>query len=286
MTKEAAFNKKIKALIKEADRLEDKKVVAAIRLLEQSRREVAATLAITDWQAHNLPQLKTAIERALQEFARQFSMEIRDSQGQFWNLGVDMVDLPLRTVGFTMVIPAIDIQALTAMQNYSSHLVKSLGQDAAAKVYNEMALGMIGQKTPFEVMEAVGKNLKDKGTFHSIAARAETITRVETGRALSMASQARLEAAAKVVPGLQKRWVYGSAHRKMPRFTHMATDGQIRDVDKPFNVGGATLMCPRDPAGDPGQTINCRCYSEPYKKEWDKKEKEEGLDEELQKQIS
>jgi hypothetical protein len=266
---EAAFNKKIKALIKEAYRLEDKKVVAAIRLLEQSRREVAATVAITDWQAHNLPQLKTAIERAMQEFARQFGMEIRDSQGQFWNLGVSMVDLPLRTVGFTMVIPAIDIQALTAMQDYSSHLIRSLGQDAAGKIYNEMALGMIGQKTPFEVMEAVGKNLKDKGTFHSIAARAETITRVETGRALATASQSRLEEAAKVVPGLKKKWVYGAAHRKMPRFAHMGIDGQVRDADKPFGVAGYALMMPRDPAGPPSQTINCRCYSAPYMEAWE-----------------
>ncbi len=269
MTKEAAFNKKIKALIKEADRMEDKAVARSIRLLEQSRKEVAATVAATDWQAYNLPQLKTAIERAMQEFARRFGMEIADSQGNFWNMGMEMVDAPLRTVGIMAVIPAIDTRALTAMQDYSGHLVKSLGQDGAAKIYNEMALGMIGQKTPFEVMEAVGKNLKDKGTFHSIAARAETITRVETGRALATASQERLAEAAKVVPGLKKKWVYGAAHRKMPRFAHMGIDGQVRDVDQPFGVAGASLMFPRDPAGPPGQTINCRCYSAPYMEAWE-----------------
>lgn len=268
MNKEAEINKKIKALIKEADKLEDKAVVRSIRLLEQSRKEVAATVASTEWQSYHLPQLKTAIERALQEFARQCGMEIADSQGKFWNMGVEMVDAPLLAVGVMAVIPAIDTQALTAMQDYSNHLVKSLGQDAAAKIYNEMALGMIGQKTPFEVMEAVGKNLKDKATFHSIAARAETITRVETGRALAMASQARLEEAAKVVPGLKKQWVYGAAHRKMPRFAHMAADGQIRDVDKPFMVNGVALMHPRDPAGPLRETINCRCYSAPYMEVW------------------
>ncbi|MBP8980841.1 MAG: hypothetical protein KBG09_06315 [Syntrophobacterales bacterium] len=269
MNKESAFNKKIKALIKEADRLEEQAVVRAIRLLEQSRKEVAATVAATEWQAHNLAQLKTAVERSLQEFARRFGMEIADSQGRFWDMGVEMVDAPLRAAGVMAVIPAIDTQALAAMQNYSAHLINSLGQEAAAKVYNEMALGMIGQKTPFEVMEAVGKNLKDKGTFHSIAARAETITRVETGRALAMASQSRMEEAAKVVPGLKKKWVYGAAHRKMPRFAHMGVDGQVRDVDKPFEVAGVALMYPRDPAGPPGQTINCRCYSAPYMEAWE-----------------
>lgn len=269
MNKEAEFKKKIKALIKAADKLEDKKVVQVIRLLADARKEVAATVASTDWQAYQLPQLKTAMERALQEFSRQFGMEIADSQGKFWDMGLEMVDLPLRAVGITAIVPAIDTAALINLQSYSKHLVDNLGRDAAAKIYNEMALGMMGQKTPFEVMEAVGKNLNDKGTFHSIAARAETITRVETGRALEMATQARLEKAAEVVPGLKKQWIYGAAHRKMPRFAHMAADGQIRDVDKPFNVAGITLMHPRDPAGPPAQTINCRCYSAPWKEDWE-----------------
>jgi hypothetical protein len=268
MNKEAVFNKKVKALIKEADQVEDAAVVKAIRLLEQARKDVAATIASTDWQAYHLPQLQTAIERALQEYARQFGKEIADSQGRFWNMGIEMVDAPLRAVGVLALIPAIDIQALTALQSYSRHLIESLGQDAAAKVYNEIALGMIGQKTPFEVMMEVGRNLKDKGTFHSIAARAETITRVESGRALAIASQSRMEAAEKVVPGLKKQWVYGAAHRKMPRFAHVAIDGQIRDVDKPFGVAGGALMYPRDPAGPASETINCKCYSAPYMEAW------------------
>jgi len=268
MNKEAEINKKIKALIKAADKLEGKKVAAAIRLLKDAHKDVAATVATTDWQAYQLPQLKMAIERALQEFSRRFGMEIAESQGHFWDLGVEMVDAPLRAVGVLAIIPTIDTEALVNLQSYSKHLVDNLGRDAAAKIYNEMALGMMGQKTPFEVMEAVGKNLNDKGTFRSIAERAEVIVRAETGRALEMATQKRMETAAAVVPGLKKQWVYGAAHRKMPRFAHMAADGQIRDVDKPFMVNGVALMHPRDPAGPPRETINCRCYSAPYMEVW------------------
>jgi len=268
-SKQKAFDKKIKELITAADKAENAEVVKAIRLLDEARKSVASTVATTEWQSWHLPQLQTAIERALGEFARQYGMELGESQGRFWTDGVNMVDLPLRTVGITAIIPAIDTAALTAMQNYSRHLVRSLGQDAASKIYNEMAVGMIGQKTPFEVMEAVGKNLKDPGIFHSIAARAETITRVECGRALEMASQARLEQAASAVPGLQKQWVYGAAHRKMRRLAHLAINGQVRDVDKPFTVNGAALMHPRDPAGPARETINCRCYSAPYMANWE-----------------
>lgn len=267
MDKAKAFDKKIKSLIQAAQKSEDTAVVQTIQLLAQARMEVAAAVASTDWQAYHLPQLKAAVDRALQDFARKYGMQINDAQSQSWTDGVGMVDIPLQSVGIVAMIPAIDTTALIALQDYSRHLVQSLGQDAAARIYNEMALGMIGKKTPFEVMEAVGNNLNDKGTFNSIAARAETITRQESGRALSTASQARLKSAADVVPGLKKQWLHGAAHRKMPRFTHMAADGQIRDVDQSFNVGGEALMYPRG-GSDPKNNINCQCYSAPYMAEW------------------
>jgi hypothetical protein len=42
----------------------------------------------------------------------------------------------------------------------------------------------------------------------------------------------------------------------------------IRNVDEPFDVGGEKLMYPRDPAGSPGNTINCSCYTVPYMASW------------------
>lgn len=262
------FEAAVKALIKKAQKAEDRQVVKAIRLLDEARKAVAASVATTDWQTYSLPLHQAAIERALNEFARQYGMDLRTAQGEFWTAGVGMIDGPLLAAGVSAVVPAIDTSALVALQDYSRHLVDSLGRDAAARIYNELSLGMIGQKTPFEVMQAVGRNLKDPGIFHSIAARAETITRTECGRALAKASQVRLEAAAEVVPGLKKVWVYGTAPRKHPRISHVAVDGQVRDVDKPFSVAGEALMFPRDPAGSARNTINCSCYSAPWRDEW------------------
>jgi hypothetical protein len=34
-------------------------------------------------------------------------------------------------------------------------------------------------------------------------------------------------------------------------------------------VGGVKLMYPRDPAGPPGEAINCGCASLPYMASWD-----------------
>jgi hypothetical protein len=37
-------------------------------------------------------------------------------------------------------------------------------------------------------------------------------------------------------------------------------DGQLREVEKPFNVQGEALMYPVDPRGSAENTINCRCF--------------------------
>ena len=266
--RERAFRRKVNDLIRQANRLEKAEVKKVIKLLADARKDVAAQIASTEWQAYHLPQLKAGIERALQSFGDQYGVEMREMQREFWQQGADMTDLPLREIGINAAIPEIDTTALSILQGYSSDLVTGLSQDAVKKINGEITRGIIGQKSPYEVMQAVGRNLKDKSIFKSIAHRADTIVRTEAGRVFEAAGQARKEAAVQVVPGLQKQWYYGHSPR-LPRIDHMAVSGQIRDIDKPFDVGGEKLMYPKDPAGSAANTINCGCTSLPYHQDWD-----------------
>ncbi len=68
-----------------------------------------------------------------------------------------------------------------------------------------------------------------------------------------------IEQAAGVLPGLKKQW--RRSGKPGSRIAHDAVDGQIREAARPFSVGGATLMYPRDPAGPAAETINCGCQS-------------------------
>jgi len=267
MNKEKAFQKKCRELIKKANALEDSKVRGVISILNQARKDVVGTIAGTEWESYRLKQMQTAIERAMQEFGDKYGIDLREAQRDLFNLGVDFVDLPLREIGIYVAIPEIDATVLGIMQGYSSDLVQGLTRDAVRRINNELTMGLIGQKSPYDVMKSVGANLKDKSIFKSIAARAETITRNECGRVLEMASQARREKAAQVIPGLKKQWIHGQSSR-IPRITHLAADGQIQDVDTPFLVGGEKLMYPRDPGGSAKNTINCSCYSIPYHDNW------------------
>jgi hypothetical protein len=54
-----------------------------------------------------------------------------------------------------------------------------------------------------------------------------------------------------------KRWV--TMHDSHVRETHENTDGQVRPIAAPFNVGGYELRFPGDPVGPPEIWINCRC---------------------------
>jgi len=254
--------------MKQAGRMEGAAVKRTIQLLADARKSVAAEIASTPWEAYYLPQMKGAIQRAMEEFGMKYQVTLGDAQTDFWELGKNRVDLPLKAVGITIAIPEIDITGLSIMQDFAADLVKGLASDASKRISQEITMGLMGQKTPYEVMQGVGRNLKDKSIFKSIAARAETITRNEAGRVLEMAAQARASKAAEVVPGLMKEWRHGAGAR-MPRMSHLAAEGQIRKVNEPFDVGGEKLMYPRDPAGSAGNTINCGCYTVPYHPNWD-----------------
>ena len=52
----------------------------------------------------------------------------------------------------------------------------------------------------------------------------------------------------------KKEWIATPDDRT--RESHIAVDGEERDIDKPFSNG---LMYPGDPAGDPAEVWNCRC---------------------------
>lgn len=267
--KEKAFERKVRQLLKNVDKLGDDGVRRVIRLLSDARKNVAATVGSTEWEIFRLQELKGGVERALQEFGTKFGVEMRETQREFWARGIDLVDVPIREVGIVAAIPEIDTTALAIMQDFSADLITNLTQDAIKKINTEITLGLMGNKSPFEVMQAVGRNLKDKSIFTSIQHRASVIVEHEAGRVLEMAGQARKEAAARVVPGLQKQWHYGLAFRRVPRVSHQAADGQVRDIDRPFNVGGELLQFPRGPAGSAKNTINCKCTSLAFHADWD-----------------
>src|SRR4030042_3629579 len=132
--KEIAFQKKVDELIRNAQKLENAEVKKVITLLADARKEVAATVASTEWQGYRVPEFHNAIERAMQEFGDKYGVELREAQRSFWESGVEMVDAPLRTVGVDAAIPAIDMTLLGILQGYGADLVQGIARDAALRI--------------------------------------------------------------------------------------------------------------------------------------------------------
>lgn len=265
--REIEFARQMKGLLSEVDRLGDQSVKRVLTLLSQARKEIAAEVAGTEWEAYQLPRLREAVERAMVQFGEKYGIDLRSAQTDFWDMGIARADIPLNTLEVRAMVPSINIKALEIAQGYSSDLVSNLTADAIKKINQELMTGILGQKTPFEVMTAIGKNLDGPSVFKSIAVRAEVITRTETGRIFEMATQARLEEAEKILgKKVQKMWQ--ASGKPTGRPDHQAIDGQVRDIDEPFDVAGEKLMFPGDPGGSAWNTINCGCRSVPYMASW------------------
>jgi hypothetical protein len=82
--------------------------------------------------------------------------------------------------------------------------------------------------------------------------RAEMIARTETHSAANYGAH---EAAEETGLTLRKEWIAAADERT--RDDHVEADGQIVDMDEPFEVGGELLMYPGDGNGSPEQIINC-----------------------------
>jgi hypothetical protein len=80
-------------------------------------------------------------------------------------------------------------------------------------------------------------------------------------RATLTFNQLQVALMAQISPAAQKRWV--AVLDTHTRGSHRAADGQTVPAGGHFVVGGERLLYPRDPAGSPAETYNCRCVVVP-----------------------
>ena len=114
--------------------------------------------------------------------------------------------------------------------------MRGLGEQEAAKLLNK----------------AVPEQLRKVNIW-----RAQRIARTESHAAANWSS---LQEAKPLANDLVKVW--GSFIDADTRQSHIDADGQEREIDQPFDVGGFALMTPSDPTAPTsavGEVVNCRC---------------------------
>ena len=242
------------------------------RILRRADREIRARLAgdASDFERFLGPQTRRSIRQAIEQLGAQAGEKMAEGASRAWQAGVGLVDAPIDAAialetpgaGIGANLASVDARQLRATRTFLTSKMEDVSVAVINRINTRIGLVATGAASPGE---AVGQISKILGSTRS---RAITIVRTELGRAYSVAGHERMTQARRVLPGLRKEWRRsGKLHS---RLEHDAADGQVRDVDKPFDIAGVKLMYPRDPAGPAKETINCGCQSLAFMESWDR----------------
>ena len=160
--------------------------------------------------------------------------------------------------GIPLIVPidqAAAIKAVLTDSKVSKGLYNALGVDVAKlkrTIRSEISRG-IAASLPYS---DIARNITN--VTKAPMGRAKTIVRTE-GHRIQQASTMDAQNAAKARGAdVVKQWDASLDSRT--RETHRRLDGQIREVEEPFEIGGREVMAPGY-FGDPAEDCNCRCVS-------------------------
>ena len=159
------------------------------------------------------------------------------------------------------------VKAIVTDSKLTSPLYNALGTDMKTlkrKISEEITRG-IATSLPYA---KIARNITNQTNMPF--ANAKRIVRTEGHRIQEASAEDARQAAKKRGADVIKQWDASLDPKTRP--LHRRLDGQIRELDEPFEAGGYTPMYPGD-FGDPSQDCNCRCVAL-TRARWEMDEKE------------
>lgn len=203
-----------------------------------------------------LRQQRAEVERALEDFRQAAIAASTAGAATAWQLGIGAITTPFEAAGVSLGRMRIDARALMASQRLLTDRITDISTRALDKLNGALMQNIIGSVPLADTVTEVQKIMGGVPR-----ARSMTVAYTEIGRDYSIAQDDAMQEAGTIVPDLRKRWLKsGKMH---PRLAHVHAHNQIVRYDQPYLVDGEHLQFPRDPAGSPGNTINCGCHSIP-----------------------
>lgn len=162
----------------------------------------------------------------------------------------------LHRQGVPVIVPIEQeaaIKAVTIDSKLKEPLYESLGVDVGKlkkTISAEITRGIAAGYSYGEMAQGIALMTK------APLSRARTIVRTEAGRVQEQANFDAAQKAKSAGADVVKQW--SAVLDGKTRDTHRELDHQIREMDKPFEIGGKKAMYPHD-FGDPAEDCNCRC---------------------------
>lgn len=295
------YLRKLERLISQAQRLDDRTLRGMLQTLEQARQEVALSIADapTDWTMDHFQRLEARIVETMRRVNQQLQAEMAATANEKWDKGTIDVDRFLSQFGDeeSFVPGSLDLTELGLLKGFSADMIQQVPQSTIDKVSTAIKTGILGGKSPHEVIQDIGTALVDEhgnpapNIWGDTAKRAEVVYRTEANRVYTAATQARQLDHNKRRPGLKKVWMHSgklpgrASHRAAERRYGPAGEPGPIPVDEPFILvvkaseatrrrapGEYEAMYPRDPRLPPELSILCGCTQAPWRDEWEELE--------------
>ena len=236
------------------DDIDDLDKLAKLAISQEEKEIILSRRRAKVYQKQYQESLKKQVNEVLDKMSLKQFTTVSDYLTDCYDNGFIGTMFDLQGQGIPLCFPLDQEQVVRAVQlesKISKGLYSKLGEDVsllkrkiAAQVSRGIATGMSH--------EQVAKQLA--GTTNIGFNNAVRIARTEGHRIQCQAGMDACYKAKEKGADVLKQW--DATMDSSTRESHVAVDGEIRELDKPFSNG---LMFPGDPSGGPAEVINCRC---------------------------
>lgn len=269
------LTKQVNTTLRNLRRGERSTTKAVIGTLRKTREEISTLLkGVERFEMPYYRAMLTEIDDKILGFTERMGNSVRGAQGTAFGMGETLTDDILKlTDVISPGFAKLSDELIVASQSTATDLITGMTDDMRKDISRSLRRSILMGENNFQAARKIDKIIGVSKRFGYMN-RSDKIARDQIGTAFSIARQEKDLQVSKDIPAMKKQWVSGPnpRHKDMGGgrgfVSHRDADGQIRDVDKPFDVGGEKIMFPRDPIAKPENKINCDCQSVPYMEEW------------------
>ena len=230
------------------------------KIIDLSRRRDMENLQSVIYQKQYQEVLKKQLDGLLDNLQGEEFTSISEYLEKCYHNGYIGTMYDIHSQGIPIIMPINQEQVVQALQTdskLSKSLYDSLGEDVnylKRSIRAELSRGTANGSTWNEMAEKIAKGMNSP--FKKAYNRAVVISRTEGHRTQQKSALDAQYAAKEKGADIVKQWDATLDNKTRPH--HRRLDGQLRELEEPFELEGMTAMAPGY-FGKPKEDCNCRC---------------------------